>query len=132
MLPIQQVMHAAQMPDGLDNPVLVMQRAIMKYRLANIHRQPSVLGLNNLRDFYTRLLGFPVTMIHVDAILRLSPVARIHLALNQDLQDTESRECMLNALSEFALGCAWPLHGDAIDSDKFMSVLIAQFQRIEF
>ena len=132
MLSVKQVMYAAQQPEGLNNPVLVMQRGIVKERLANIHRQPSVLGLNNLRDYYTRLLSFPVTLIHVDAILKLSPEARIHLAMYEDLGDTESRECMQDAISEFTLGCAWPLYLDGVDADQFMALLIAQFKLIEF
>lgn len=131
MLTAQQVVACAQSAEGLSHPVLAMQTQIVQERIAHQYAEPTPAQLNALRDFWSTTLSRSLTGNEVHTILKFSPPARIELATSE-LDDTQTSEIMLDALSMFVLGCPWPRYGDDVDAGAFSQVLRNQFSLLKF
>jgi len=131
MLATKQVVACAQSAEGLAHPALTMQTQITQERIAHQYAEPTPAQLNALRDFWSEALSRSLTGNEVHTILKFSPAARIELATS-DLDDTQTNEMMLDALSMFVLGCPWPCYGDDVDAGAFSQLLRNMFSLLKF
>ena len=130
------IVRLAQSPDGVNHMALTMRTQMTQCTIDGHNQRLDLTALqwNELRDLYSEILGRPITMNAVDTIMRLHPKAKIHLA-GGSVSDTDVADAMLNALSQFVLGCDWPVFGDELGetrTDVFMATLRHQFNQLKF
>jgi len=106
--------------------LLKMHANRSKYLYENRHAVLTYdLGLR-ATEFVQANIGWDITHEQVEDILNLYPEARIEIAVTGGVNDTDVRDCVLNAFTHFFLGCEWPTHGDKVDLTVFLQALHKQ------
>ena len=99
------------------NMLFKMHRDSIKFYLKNINEFPSVKEYDNAIDFIKHETDIAFKSDELRAILSLFPCVRIKLAV-YGFYDTEVKEDVMKAISNFILGCDWPSYGDSMDINQ--------------
>jgi len=129
--------HIVNLAKSGDDTVFKMRRVHTTQRQINrINEgvQLTPMHWNVLRNFYSETLATPLTLNQVKMIMDLHPKAMIHLA-DGCIGDTDVDDVLLNALSQFVLGCDWPTGNDHLSQEEqtlFVETLRREFSLLNF
>jgi len=57
----------------------------------------------------------------IERLLELYPIHKAYII--DDIESTDARGVLLEAVAQYFLGCDWPVSGDRVDFDKFIAAL---------
>jgi hypothetical protein len=112
--------------------LLGITRELNVFLYENREAVPSENSYLRAAEMLSAEAGFEISMDRTIAILRLYPHARIKLAVYKDPTDTEVRGLLCDAISNFFLGCDWPIFDDGVDQDAYLKLLHQQAKAMEF
>ena len=116
-----------------DNEMLLgFTRNINSFLYQHRGSQPTEQHYLHAAEFMSAQAGFEIDVEMAKGILALYPHARIKVAEYDGLGDTEVRDLVADALSNFFLGCDWPTYDDKVDTTIFCKALKAQAEKMGF
>lgn len=119
-------------PDENNKMLLHMHANRSKYLYKSLGAVMTDVLYLRATEFVQANIGWDITQDQVEAILALYPHARIEIAVTGGLNDTDVRDCVLNAFSHFFIGCDWPTFGDKVDLTVFLNALHKQAVEMGF
>jgi hypothetical protein len=112
--------------------VFQMHRDSAKFYLDNSNVVPNRENYQEAAGYVLETTGVMVTVEEITGILKLSPSARIKLAVYEGCSDTEVRDLIYDAACGFFAGCEAPTYGDNMDNDRFVSHLQDQARKMGY
>lgn len=125
---VKQVLDNSETTETLNS----FTRNINTFLYQNRDKQPTEQHYLHAAEFMSATAGFEIDVEMAKGILSLYPHARIKIAKYDGLGDTEVRDLVASALSDFFLGCNWPTYGDNVDLTVFCRALHAQAVKMGF
>lgn len=107
------------------NYLLKMREESNRWLLQHIHSVPTETQIEDANAFVRKNSGLMVHADDLGKILTLYPVVRIELAVH-GIENLETQDNLMDAVSNFFLGCTWPRLGDRIDMKGFLELLKKQ------
>jgi 3-keto-L-gulonate-6-phosphate decarboxylase len=118
--------------DEHNEMLLNMHANRSKYLYENRHAPMTYDLFLKTTEFVQANLGWDITQEQVEDILNLYPQARIEIAVTGGVNDTDVRDCVLNAFAHFFLGCDWVTYGDKVDLSVFLQAIHKQAVKMGF
>jgi hypothetical protein len=133
MLSVKQILNVLNRPGGSYNdPAFQIQVQRRHRQLTYRNTQLSSAQISALTAYWSDLLNIEIRVEAVLLILQIKPEGRIAL-VDGDIEDTDVRDVLDSVLSEFVLGCSWPIGLDGLSEaefDDFMKLLRHQYAAI--
>ena len=118
--------------DETNKMLLTLHANRSKYLYENRHAPMTYDLFLKTTEFVQASLGWDITQEQVEDILNLYPEARIEIAVTRGVNDTDVRDCVLNAFAHFFLGCEWLTFGDKVDLTVFLNAIHQQAVKMGF
>lgn len=133
-LDVQRVVKLYQSSkDGMDTvDIFGMHLDGVKFLWLNSNRQASDYHYEQARDYISEISGIYLNDQQIRDLIVFYPRVRINLACYDGTYDTEVREELSSMISDFLLGCDWPMYGDNVDVGVFIEALQSQAKRFGF
>lgn len=109
--------------------LLRMRRDSSKFFYLNRDARPSLKNYADAAQFLTEITGVDISAAQAEAMLSLYPRARIKLATDDGIQNTDVRDDLSFVAAHFFLGCNWPTYGSNVNINGFTE-LIKQSARL--
>lgn len=120
------IMNLASAEFGSDKPgvnyLLQLRAETNRWLLQHRHAKPGRDQLENAVQHVVNVSGLQLTMAELESILDLFPLARIELALH-GIEKMDVQANVMDAISNFFLGCTWPRMSDNVKMDRFLPLL---------
>lgn len=107
------------------NYILKVREESNRWLLKHIYSMPTAKQIEDANAFVKKNSGLALYDEDLSRILDLFPVVRIELAVH-GIENIETQDNLMDAISNFFLGCTWPRLGDNVDVKRFISLLINQ------
>lgn len=131
-LSVQNVMNIASRPDeqleGL-HYLFGMHRQLMRNYQAHLDTPIPLECIAEARDLLSEQIDKEVESGFVISLLEMYPLTRAEVVRAGSVEgDTQARESVLDAFSNFLLGCPWPTYGDKVNDGDFQALLSKQYE----
>ena len=126
----------AQYGDGRTKEGVHFQlRALQERSIAYFksrHAMPSSQNYADAAQYLTEITELPISPSQAEDLLSLYPHVRIKLAEGDGVVGSDVREGLAFVAAHFFLGCTWPIYGDHVNLERFVSLLKQQAEAMGF